>query len=56
MRFEGEAGVEHWVVLHNFQVVTRYNRSRLYARAVLELAAEIAAVRVARRVGKLAAD
>lgn len=40
-----EADPEHWVGLHNFYVLTRYNRSSFYAIAVLELAYEI---RVAR--------
>ncbi|MBI2315849.1 MAG: lytic murein transglycosylase B [Betaproteobacteria bacterium] len=33
---------EYWIGLHNFYVLTRYNRSSFYAMAVLELAREIA--------------
>ena len=40
-----DAAAEHWVGLHNFYVLTRYNRSSFYAVAVLELAAEIRAAR-----------
>ena len=35
----------YWIACHNFYVITRYNRSRLYAAAVWELAQ---AIRVAR--------
>jgi membrane-bound lytic murein transglycosylase B len=34
--------VEHWVTLNNFFVITRYNRSPLYAMAVHQLAEAIA--------------
>ena len=40
-----DAAPEHWVGVHNFYVLTRYNRSSFYAIAVLELAAEIRAAR-----------
>ena len=35
---EGENGTEHWLALHDFYVITRYNRSHLYALAVHHLA------------------
>jgi len=41
MRLEGENGAEFWLGLKNFSVITRYNRSRLYAMAVYQLANRI---------------
>lgn len=41
IRLEGDRGDEYWLGLHNFYVITRYNRSRLYAMAVFQLAEEI---------------
>jgi membrane-bound lytic murein transglycosylase B len=41
---DGE-GASYWIACHNFYVLTRYNRSRLYAAAVWELAKAIAAAR-----------
>lgn len=38
----GEDGVEYWVGFHNFFVITRYNRSVMYALAVHQLGQEIA--------------
>lgn len=38
----GENGEEHWVGFHNFFVITRYNRSVMYALAVHQLGQEIA--------------
>ena len=40
---DGAEGVEHWVVADNFYVITRYNRSPMYAMAVWQLAHEIRA-------------
>jgi len=40
-----DADPEHWVGVHNFYVLTRYNRSSSYAITVIELAAAIRAAR-----------
>jgi len=40
------------MTLKNFFVLTRYNRSNLYAAAVLDLAAEIARARAAAAKGR----
>jgi membrane-bound lytic murein transglycosylase B len=40
---EGSEGTEHWIAFRNFHVITRYNRSPLYAMAVHQLAQAIAA-------------
>ena len=42
LTYEGADGLEHWVGFHNFFVITRYNRSAMYALAVHQLGQEIA--------------
>jgi membrane-bound lytic murein transglycosylase B len=42
LTLEGSDGTEHWVGFHNFFVITRYNRSVMYALAVHQLGQEIA--------------
>lgn len=37
LRLDGADGVEYWIGLNNFYVITRYNRSPLYALAVYQL-------------------
>ena len=44
LTLEGDDGQEHWVGFHNFFVITRYNRSVMYALAVHQLGQEIALV------------
>ncbi len=42
---ESAQDASHWIACHNFYVITRYNRSRLYATAVWRLAEAIRAAR-----------
>ncbi|MEO8671730.1 MAG: lytic murein transglycosylase B [Tahibacter sp.] len=42
LKLEGEQGPEFWITFQNFHVITRYNKSPLYAMAVMQLAASIA--------------
>ncbi len=44
-RLEGEKGDEFWLGLANFQTITRYNRSVMYAMAVNQLADRLAELR-----------
>lgn len=41
LKLEGSDGDEYWVGFHNFFVITRYNRSVMYAMAVHQLGQEI---------------
>lgn len=42
MRLEGENGAEFWLGLHNFYVITRYNRSQMYSLSVYQLSQALA--------------
>lgn len=44
-RVEGAQGLEYWLALPDFYVITRYNHSHLYALAIHHLAQEIKALR-----------
>ncbi len=41
LKLDGKDGPEYWVGFHNFFVITRYNRSVMYALAVYQLGQEI---------------
>lgn len=41
LKLEGKSGTEHWLTLTNFYVITRYNKSDLYAMAVYQLGNQI---------------
>lgn len=51
--FEGEQGTVYHVGLHNFYVITRYNRSAMYAMAVWQLGTAVAERRGARQTAAL---
>jgi membrane-bound lytic murein transglycosylase B len=42
LTFENDEGLEHWVAFHNFFVITKYNRSVMYALAAYQLGQQIA--------------
>lgn len=42
LTLDGAEGTEHWIGFRNFYVITRYNRSPLYAMSVYQLAQAIA--------------
>ncbi len=42
---DGDEDASYWIACHNFYVLTRYNKSRLYAAAVWELAQAIRTAR-----------
>lgn len=48
LTYQGDDGIEHWVGFHNFFVITKYNRSVMYALAAHQLGQQISL--------KLAAD
>jgi len=43
LTYEGDDGIEHWVGFHNFFVITKYNRSVMYALAAHQLGQMISA-------------
>jgi peptidoglycan lytic transglycosylase B len=47
LAYAGADGAEYWVGFHNFFVITRYNRSAMYALAVYQLGCAVAEAREA---------
>ena len=45
----GEERASYWIACPNFYALTRYNRSRLYAAAVFQLAQAVKAARDSER-------
>ena len=43
LKLEGKKGLEYWLGLDNFYVITRYNHSTLYAMAVFQLSEKLKA-------------
>ncbi len=43
LKLEGKKGLEYWLGLDNFYVITRYNHSTLYAMAVMQLSEKLKA-------------
>lgn len=43
LALEGDEGVEYWMGLHNFYVITRYNHSAMYALSVYQLSQRLQA-------------
>ena len=43
IEFELADGLEYWLGLHNFYVITRYNHSAMYAMSVYQLSQRLAA-------------